>query len=149
MVHAATIELLWLFTFPGFGHCCCPDQPPPAQDVSKKVIWCVSIALGPYSSSLSIVYLAYSRPHSPTALTGERQVLCKVAAERRRLRKKSRPGVVRMQLSSEVVFPSILSDIAHTAAWRSSLDGPTYGSVNSYGHHQTPSQVVGFSTGLF
>ena len=28
-------------------------------------------------------------------------------------------------------------------AWRSSLDGPTYGSVYSYGHHQTPSQVVG------
>jgi len=58
MVHAFAIELLWIFTcpderhgFPSFDRRYYPSQSPPAYDVSKKVIWYASIALGPYSSS--------------------------------------------------------------------------------------------------
>ena len=55
MVHAFAPELLGLFPspeehhgFPSFSHRYCPDHPPPAPCVSKKVIWC---ALGHNPSS--------------------------------------------------------------------------------------------------
>jgi len=44
--------------FPSFGHCYCPAQSSPVHGLSTKVIWCASIALGPYSSS----YLCAPRP---------------------------------------------------------------------------------------
>ena len=82
MVHAFTIEPLWLFScteehhgFPGIRHRYCQDQSSPTPGVSKKVIWCVSIALGPYSSfylcsprlSISLILDLIALPPSPTS----------------------------------------------------------------------------------
>jgi len=56
MVHAFAIELLWLFARPEERHGSrVPRLQSPllleqATDVSTKVIWCVPITLGPYSS---------------------------------------------------------------------------------------------------
>jgi len=64
MAHEFAIELVWRFPCPeerhgppSFGHRYYPAQSP-VPGVSKKVIWCVSIALGPCSSS----YLCAPRP---------------------------------------------------------------------------------------
>jgi len=56
MVHAFAIELLWLFTRPEGS---LTSVTVTAHGVSKMVIWCASIALGPYSSS----YLCAPRPY--------------------------------------------------------------------------------------
>ena len=63
--------------FPSFGHCYCPAQSSPVHGVSTKIIWCASIAHGPYSSLYlcalcsSAVHLADTRPHSPTTVAYE------------------------------------------------------------------------------
>jgi len=59
------IELLWRFScseeyhgFSSYFHCYGPALSPPTPGASEKVIWCTSIALGPYSLS----YLCAPRP---------------------------------------------------------------------------------------
>jgi len=56
MVHAFAIELLWPFTRPEGSPASVTVT---VHSVSKMVIWCASITLGPYSSS----YLCAPRPY--------------------------------------------------------------------------------------